>query len=74
MKRYNFNYETGYIKCPTGIYKLVGTFPLYMNDQLYKNEETAKEAVLEAKQVLTSGVVPNNSKFAHAYKNNIEII
>ena len=37
-------YKPSYIKCPTGVYKLVGTLPTDVANTLYHTETQAREA------------------------------
>jgi len=66
-------YKPCYVKCPTGRYILAGTIPAYFEPLLFTTEEIAKQALAEARQVLETGQVSDDSIFAQAYLNGSRV-
>lgn len=63
---FTYRYEPSCIKGPAGWF-MVGTIPAYFDHMFFATEEIGKQAVSEAKEVLRTGNVPENSRFAAAY-------
>lgn len=69
-----YQYEATYIRCPTGVYMLVGTVPAYLSELLFKDEATTIEARDEAKNVLKIGASAASKKFSDAYYSGERLV